>query len=124
MLCRYPVYLKEDIVGYLTTTEVGLYMYYTGNFQILNEEIYRLHACTPGFRINLGVCKPEQGIWHINGKIAKKKIDWENARFLINHTDESESFIRLDNDKTFPHLDKLDHCRFQAIEDTHGISIL
>lgn len=121
MLEHYPVTYRDIIVGHLSFSNEGLYWRYEGTFQFDGNGIYRLCGITPYGQINLGVCRPMDGKWYIQGKIAAKKLDLGETSFTI-HSDKSIVKVPLKENSAFAYLDLLDKCRIST--GTDGIEII
>ncbi len=123
MFRQYPVDHKGKNVGHLNIDEEGLYYRYSGHFHLKEDGVFRVFGLMPSTRINLGVCTPLEGQWHIHGKIPRKKLNLNVVRFIVNSTNNCGQFIALNEKDPFEHLERLALCRFTLNGDCSGLII-
>ena len=121
MLCNLPVTYMSITVGQIHFTVEGLYWRYEGNLNMNQDGIYRIYGCCGSDLINLGVCRPDRGIWRISGRISTKTIDPLNTSFVVNAEAAAQRFIPLNEDCQFEDLERLDACRFVIQEASKGV---
>lgn len=124
MSVHFPIYHNKSTVGSLEIFEHGLYYCYKGSIQLEGDGIYRIYAVTQSNHVNLGVCTPENGMWHIQGKLSKQKLSLDNIRLTVNSKNFDETFIPLKSNEPFDYLEQLDHCKFDNGKDGQSLRFI
>lgn len=120
---NFPIHYGEAIVGNIRFLEEGLYWNYEGNCKLIEDGIYRIYGSYPQRNLNLGVCRPMAGLWHIRGKIPRNNIDLTNIHFSVNSADKDVRFEALDANNHFNYLQQLNTCRFAFRNGVPGLLI-
>lgn len=111
----YDIYMGPNEIGKAEMIREGLYMRIRCFCNIKKKGIYRIHMCGSDKTVDLGVCVPQNSGYAVDTKIAVKNIPGGSIRFELNDSTKhcDGPFIRLDLERPFSQLSKLEKARLK-----------
>ena len=119
------IMLDNDVVGKAATEKQGLYYRFICRCRFDGEQMYRLIASCDNKEVDLGLCIPCQGGFGLEKKVPIKKLGNGNIRIraVPRYKKEDKTFIPLDRETPFSHLDRLDTAFLETRDGVIGIVI-
>ena len=124
MTREYDIFLDGQTVGKAILQNEGLYIHYSCECDLPNDEVYRIVAENEDDLINLGICVPSGNCWKSYGRFAAKQLKIDGLKLtVIPYKTQNEMFIPITTGMEFCCVDKLDFAQFAYRNGKPGVLI-
>ena len=120
---NYPIYLDGRIVGQVAVSREGLYLRFRCRCRRSWEVVSRLYV-TDGERTEcLGVPVPEGTMFHLDTRVAQKKLGEEQLRFYVrpDRVQPDEFFAPIRPEEPFAYLSRLKDAYLARKDEQIGV---